>query len=82
MESTKKLVEENERMRKVISVYAADKQAALSEQLNKIAAQLKAEYRDFKDAQDMEMDVNLGENFRIQLESVFKILIKAGVNLE
>ena len=73
---------EIEKAKSVVSIYSIDKQNAQSEQLNAIAAKLKAEYRDFLDAKDMEMSVDLGENLRYQLESVFKILIKAGIDVE
>ena len=78
------LVMENEiaKYEKVTSVYAIDKESAQTEQLNAIASKLKGEYRDFLDAQDMDMTVDLGENLRYQIESIFKILKKAGINVE
>ena len=69
-------------MKSVLSVYNADKQNAQSEQLNAIASKLKSEYRDFKDAENEEMTLDLGENFRFQLQSIFRILAKAGIDIE
>jgi len=66
----------------VISVYSSDKENSKSEQLNAIASKLKTEYRDFLDAEDMEMTADLGENMRLQLKSVFRILSKAGIDIE
>ena len=34
------------------------------------------------DAENEEMTVALGENFRFQLQSIFKILVKAGIDVE
>jgi len=76
------LQEEITRLNAIISVYSADKQNSQSEQLNAIASKLKSEYRDFMDVENEEMTVDLGENFRFQLQSVFKILIKAGIDVE
>ena len=81
-ENNIRLVEENEKYKKVISVYSSDKTSSQSEQLNAIASKLKSEYRDFKDAEDMEMTVDLGENLRLQMQSIFRILAKAGIDVE
>lgn len=74
--------EENRRLSSIISVYSSDKQSSQTEQLNAIASKLKSEYRDFKDVENEEMSIDLGENFRFQLQSVFKILAKAGIDVE
>lgn len=47
----------------------------------RIARKLKIEYQDFQDAEGMEMDADLGENMRLQLQSVFKILKDNGFDL-
>lgn len=52
------------------------------ENLNKLASKLKVDYLDFKDAEDLEMSIDLGENMRAQLEEVFSILKKNGINLK
>lgn len=71
-----------EKLNSVISVFSADKQNSQSEQLNAIASKLKAEYVDFKEAEQDSMTLDLGENFRCQLQSVFRILAKAGIDVE
>ncbi len=76
------LQEEITRLNSIISVYSADKQNSQSEQLNAIASKLKSEYKDFQDAANEEMTLDLGENFRFQLQSIFKILMKAGIDVE
>ena len=43
---------------------------------NRVKHQLQVEYRDFLDAKDMEMTIDLGENMRIQLEAIFRVLKK------
>ena len=78
----KKASEENRRLSSIISVYSSDKQSSQTEQLNAIASKLKSEYRDFKDVENEEMSIDLGENFRFQLQSVFKILAKSGIDVE
>ena len=72
---------ELEKLKSVLSVYSADKQNTQTERLNAIASSLKSEYRDFIDAENEEMTLDLGENFRFQLQSVFRILAKAGVDV-
>lgn len=84
-EQEKKIMSLSEELSKanaVLSVYSVDKQNAQTEQLNAIASKLKAEYRDFKEAENEEMTVDLGENFRFQIQSIFKILSKSGIEVE
>lgn len=59
-----------------------DRNKQQDEQINRIASSLKVDYKDFKDAEKLEMDIDLGENMREQLKNVFAILIKAGIALE
>ena len=51
------------------------------EKITRTARKLKVEYQDFQDALDLEMDADLGENMRLQLASVFKILKESGFDL-
>lgn len=76
------LSSEIERLKTVISVYSEDKQSSMDGQLNAIASKLKTEYSEFKDALDLEMTVEIGEILRDQLMRVFKILSKAGIDIE
>lgn len=76
------LVSENARLNSIISVYSSDKESSQSEQLNSIASKLKSEYRDFMDAENEEMTLDLGENLRFQIKSIFRILAKAGIDVE
>ena len=59
-----------------------DRNKQQDEQINRIASSLKIDYKDFKDAEKLAMDTDLGENMREQLKNVFAILIKAGIALE
>lgn len=77
-----KMNEDIKKRNAVLSVYETDKKNSQMEQLNAIASKLKVEYIDFLDATEMEMTVDLGENMRQQLYSIFKILMKNGVDLE
>ncbi len=47
----------------------------------RLARKLRIEYQDFQDALEIEMNADLGENMRIQLQSVFKILKENGFDL-
>lgn len=59
-----------------------DRAKQFDEQLHRLASKLKVEYRDFKDAETLTMDCDLGENMREQLKNVFSILSKAGITLD
>jgi hypothetical protein len=50
--------------------------------MNRISGDLEIEYKDFLTAIDCPMTVDLGENMREQLKSVFLLLKKHGVRLE
>ena len=50
--------------------------------LNKLASELKVDYTDFRDAKNEEMTAELGENMRAQLEEVFGILERNGINVK
>jgi hypothetical protein len=50
--------------------------------LNKLASELRVDYADFRDAKDEEMTAELGENMRVQLEEVFGILERNGINVK
>lgn len=52
------------------------------EQLNRIARALLPDYLDFKSIEDVEMSIDLGENLRVQMASIFKTLKKMGVDIE
>lgn len=76
------LTDEKNKLESVVSVYSQDKQNSLSEQLNAVASKLKVEYREFKNATEIEMTVELGEIMRDQIANIFKILAKAGIDVE
>ena len=75
-------IAEIEKLKTVISVYSEDKQSSMDGQLNAIASKLKTEYSEFKDALDLDMTADIGEILRDQLMRVFKILSKAGIDIE
>lgn len=50
--------------------------------LRDIANELKAEYRDFKDSESDEMDIQLGEIYKEKIINIFKILEKKGIRVE
>ncbi|MCQ2495991.1 MAG: hypothetical protein MJ131_05310 [Lachnospiraceae bacterium] len=50
--------------------------------LKDIANELKAEYRDFKASEADDMDIQLGEIYRVKIENIFKILDKKGIKVE
>lgn len=67
---------------KMSEVLSRDRSRQADESLQRIASKIRVEYRDFKDAIDTPMTVDLGENFRLQLMSVFEILKKGGMKIE
>jgi hypothetical protein len=66
----------------VLNIFEADKKNSQQGQLNYIAAKLRAEYEDFKSILTDEMTTALGENLRLQLINIFKILEKNGIVIE
>lgn len=69
-------------MREMQSVISRDEENKSGEAMKRLAAKLQLDYQDFCDAQDAPMTVGLGENMRLQLQSVFDILINSGIELE
>lgn len=59
-----------------------DQLASEKARLNRIARQIKIEYQDFKSAEDMEMSIDLGENLRLQMQSIFDIFEKEGIKFD
>jgi hypothetical protein len=66
----------------MIEALSRDRAKQSDEQMHRLASKLKVEYRDFRDAETLEMDCDLGENMREQLKNVFSILTKAGITLD
>lgn len=82
---SEKLAEETKRadkFEKVFAAYSADDTNSQNEQIIALGKKLRSEYKEYLIASDMEMSLELGENLRDQLRAVFKILAKAGVELE
>lgn len=67
---------------KMLEVLSRDRSRQADESLQRIASKIRVEYRDFKDAIDTLMTVDLGENLRLQLMSVFEILKEGGMKIE
>ena len=67
---------------KMSEVLSRDRSKQAEESLQRIASNIKVEYRDFKDALDAPMTVDLGENLRLQLMSIFEILQKGGMKID
>lgn len=65
----------------VIEIFEANAQTSKKEMLNSLGAKLKTEFLDFQNALNVPMTVDLGENLRIQLNTVFKILEKNGITI-
>ena len=66
----------------MIEALSRDRTKQANEQANRLTSTLKVEYKDFKDAEGLEMNVDLGENMREQLRNIFAILMKAGITLD
>lgn len=78
---TEKTAEIEERI-KMADVLSRDRSNQANETLQRIASKIRVEYRDFKDAWDIPMSCDLGENLRLQLQSVFDILEKGGMKIK
>ena len=59
-----------------------DRKQQDNEAMQRIASKIKVEYRDFQDAEDIPVDCDLGENFKLQLQSIFDILEKGGIKFK
>lgn len=64
------------------NVLSLDRTKQVDEALQRLASKIRIEYRDFLDAVDAPMSSDLGENLRLQLQSVFDILEKGGMKIK
>ena len=67
---------------KMADVLSRDRSKQADETLQRLASKIRIEYRDFMDAMDIPMSCDLGENLRLQLQSVFDILEKGGMKIK
>jgi hypothetical protein len=81
-DTIKTLSDEASAQKSVLTTYSVDKQNSINEQLNKIAANLKTFYLNYKDSVDMEMTIDLGNDLRNLMSDIFKNLKKSGINTE
>lgn len=63
-------------------VLSRDRSNQANETLQRLASKIKVEYRDFVDAIGVAMSCDLGENLRLQLQSIFDILEKGGMRIK
>lgn len=86
LDAKEKLLEEKEKeiveRIKMSEALSRDRSRQADERLQRIASKIRIEYRDFMDALDVPMTVDLGENMRLQLLSIFEILEKGGMKIE
>lgn len=67
---------------KMADVLSRDRSKQADETLQRLVSKIKVEYRDFADALDVPMSCDLGENLRLQLQSIFDILEKGGMKFK
>lgn len=67
--------------RELVDMLGQDQTRQNDEAMRRISRKLGIEYQDYRDALDVEMSVDLGENMRLQLGEVFKILKENGFDL-
>lgn len=67
---------------KMAEVLSRDRNKQADELLQKMASKIRIEYRDFVDALDVPMSCDLGENLRLQIQSIFDILEKGGMKIK
>ena len=63
-------------------VLSRDRSKQADESLQRLASKIRVEYRDFVDALDVPISCDLGENLRLQLQSIFDILEKGGMKFK
>ena len=78
VEKQKKEIDERKQFTNTVT---RNREKQSEEQLNKLASKLRVDYRDFCDAKEIDMTIDLGENMREQLGAVFSILEKSGIKL-
>lgn len=67
---------------KMAEVLSRDRNKQADELPQKLASKIRIEYRDFVDALDVPMSCDLGENLRLQIQSIFDILEKGGMKIK
>lgn len=67
---------------KMAEVLSRDRSKQADESLQRLASKIRVEYRDFVDALDVPMSCDLGENLRLQIQSIFDILEKGGMKIK
>ena len=67
---------------KMAEVLSRDRSKQADELLQRLASKIRIEYRDFVDALEVPMSCDLGENLRLQLQSIFDILAKGGMKIK
>lgn len=71
-----------EDLSKMADALSGDDNKKVTVLTNKIKSGLQIEYKDFMDAVQMPMSVDLGENLREQLKNIFRALEKLGIRFE
>lgn len=67
---------------KMIDVLSRDRSKQADETIQRLASKIRIEYRDFVDALNVPMTCDLGENLKLQLQSIFDILEKGGMKIK
>lgn len=67
---------------KMAEVLSRDRSKQADESLQRLASKIRVEYQDFVDALGVPMSCDLGENLRLQLQSIFDILEKGGMKFK
>ena len=67
--------------KELVEMLDQDKAKQGDEAMTRVSRKLRIEYQDYQDAADMDMSVDLGENMRLQLGEVFRILEENGFEL-
>jgi hypothetical protein len=75
-----KAFEENKNQ--LIDMSEVESQYLVHEFKNKLKKKLRIEYMDFKEVDDEEMTIPLGENMRVQLRNLFSILEREGISFK
>lgn len=73
--------ENKENIRSLINLNIREENNALEQFREKLASKMRFEYSEFKETQNMDMSIELGENLRVQLGNIFTELRRIGIQL-
>ena len=65
----------------ILQIDNKEENLQINEFKNKLSSKLRYLYIDFKDAENLPMSIDFGENLRLQMNEIFDILIRSDIKL-